>query len=82
VSERKPANSVEFKAGENFNRRNTLSISESRTSLTGGLKFEANEEIGIIGGFRSSTSYLSGKGHQQIQWRQNLVDRPFAHLSR
>jgi len=55
VSERKPANSVEFKAGDNFNRRNTLSISESRTSLTGGLKFEANEEIGIIGGFRSST---------------------------
>ncbi len=55
VSERKPANSVEFKAGDNFNRRNTLSISESRTSLTGGLKFEPNEEIGIIGGFRSST---------------------------
>jgi len=26
VSERKPANSVEFKADDNFNRRNTLSI--------------------------------------------------------
>jgi len=56
VSERKPANFVEFKAGDNFNKRNTLSISESRTSLTGGLKFEPNEDIGIIGGFRSITN--------------------------
>jgi len=55
VFEGEPANPVEFKAGDNFNRKNTLSISESRTSLTGGLKFEANEEVGIIGGFRSST---------------------------
>lgn len=29
--------------------------------------------------FRLGTTYHSGKGHQQIQWRQNLVDHPFAH---
>lgn len=56
VSERKPAIFFKFKAGDNFNRKNTLSISASRTSLTRGLRFEANEEIWEIGGFRSATT--------------------------
>ena len=56
MSERKPANFFKFEEDDNFNRKNTLSISESRTSLTGGLKFETNEEIGGIGGFRSGTN--------------------------
>ena len=58
MSERKLANPVVFKAGDNFNRMNTLSISEFHATLTGGLKFKPNEEIGLIGDFLSSTKYL------------------------
>ncbi len=52
------SSSVVYKAGVNFNRRNTLRIL--------GLKFKSNAVIGKIGGFRLAAIYKDMNGRK---WR-------------
>ena len=56
MSERKLGFFVQIKEGENFNRRNTLSISRIYPPPNlGGLKFESDADMGEKDSFRSGT---------------------------
>jgi hypothetical protein len=58
VSERKLGFFVKIKEGENFNHRNTGSISRiNPPKVGGGLKFESDADIGGKDSFRSGTTY-------------------------
>jgi hypothetical protein len=58
VPERKLGFFVEIKEDENFNHRNTGSISRiNPPKVGGGLKFESDTDIGGKDSFRSGTTY-------------------------